>query len=377
MAKTFGLSGPMLGAVAGGAAVVVAFVGWQAWEIRNSHGNEAASAVQSPAAALENPAATQAATQSRTPAASVAAPDDPQPAAPATPPRFDTFRLSKDSGAVVAGMAPNAQRVAIVMDGVEATSVDVAANGGFAAVFDIKAAAVPRVMTLRAEYADGSALVSSESIVVAPEVPVPVAAVAKPDEAQPVPSTPDSIASNAGAEPILPQPANLLLSEGRVTVLRPVAGGALSIDTITYADSGAVEVAGHGDSGQILRLYLDNQLQFETPISGQGDWTGALPDVAPGLYALRADVLDPSGKVTARSETPFLREATEAVQQGANAPAVQLVTVQPGYTLWGIAKQTYGEGQSYVTVFEANRAQIRNPDLIYPGQIFTLPKGAN
>ncbi|PKP74845.1 MAG: peptigoglycan-binding protein LysM, partial [Alphaproteobacteria bacterium HGW-Alphaproteobacteria-6] len=51
----------------------------------------------------------------------------------------------------------------------------------------------------------------------------------------------------------------------------------------------------------------------------------------------------------------------------------EIVTVQPGYTLWGIAKSSYGEGILYVRVYEANRAMIRDPDLIYPGQIFTVP----
>ncbi len=49
------------------------------------------------------------------------------------------------------------------------------------------------------------------------------------------------------------------------------------------------------------------------------------------------------------------------------------VTVQPGYTLWGIAKRNFGHGILYVQVFEANRDKIRNPDLIYPGQVFTIP----
>ena len=48
-------------------------------------------------------------------------------------------------------------------------------------------------------------------------------------------------------------------------------------------------------------------------------------------------------------------------------------TVQPGNTLWAIARERYGEGIMYVMVFEANRDRIRNPDLIYPGQVFVLP----
>ncbi|HSF63961.1 MAG TPA: LysM peptidoglycan-binding domain-containing protein, partial [Paracoccaceae bacterium] len=53
------------------------------------------------------------------------------------------------------------------------------------------------------------------------------------------------------------------------------------------------------------------------------------------------------------------------------------VTVQPGFTLWGIAQDRFGSGFLYVQVFEANRDQIRDPDLIYPGQVFTLPQAAD
>ena len=147
--------------------------------------------------------------------------------------------------------------------------------------------------------------------------------------------------------------------------------------------------------------------------------------MAPGRYTLRLDQLDAAGQVTARFETPFLRETPEAlalamkpaavvapapapaqpeiiakVPQPApsvapsGAPAVAAapasetapaaaqpatpqpvaVTVQPGYSLWRIARENYGEGVLYVQVYEANRDKIRDPDLIYPGQIFTVPQ---
>ncbi|WP_054300936.1 LysM peptidoglycan-binding domain-containing protein, partial [Gemmobacter sp. LW-1] len=49
------------------------------------------------------------------------------------------------------------------------------------------------------------------------------------------------------------------------------------------------------------------------------------------------------------------------------------VTVQPGFTLWRIARENFGDGVLYVKVFDANKDQIRNPDLIYPGQVFLIP----
>ncbi|MEL6702574.1 MAG: LysM peptidoglycan-binding domain-containing protein, partial [Pseudomonadota bacterium] len=52
-----------------------------------------------------------------------------------------------------------------------------------------------------------------------------------------------------------------------------------------------------------------------------------------------------------------------------------VMTVQPGATLWAIARDRYGSGAQFVKVFEANRDRIANPDLIYPGQVFDLPEG--
>ncbi|WP_232820849.1 LysM peptidoglycan-binding domain-containing protein [Thalassobius sp. I31.1] len=68
-------------------------------------------------------------------------------------------------------------------------------------------------------------------------------------------------------------------------------------------------------------------------------------------------------------------DATSPEVQAEPTPArPQIVTVQPGFTLWGIASETYGDGFLYVQLFEANKDQIRDPDLIYPGQIFELPE---
>ena len=52
---------------------------------------------------------------------------------------------------------------------------------------------------------------------------------------------------------------------------------------------------------------------------------------------------------------------------------MRAITVQTGATLWAIARERYGEGILYVRVFEANRESIRDPDLIFPGQVFRLP----
>jgi nucleoid-associated protein YgaU len=54
-------------------------------------------------------------------------------------------------------------------------------------------------------------------------------------------------------------------------------------------------------------------------------------------------------------------------------PRITTATVSRGDSLWRISQRTLGGGQRYAIIYRANREQIRNPNLIYPGQIFVLP----
>jgi nucleoid-associated protein YgaU len=81
----------------------------------------------------------------------------------------------------------------------------------------------------------------------------------------------------------------------------------------------------------------------------------------------------PSVAVADASEpipAPAVTDTAAAVEA---APRPVTVTVQPGFTLWGIAQERYGDGVLYVQVFEANRDKIKDPDRIYPGQVFSVP----
>ena len=124
-----------------------------------------------------------------------------------------------------------------------------------------------------------------------------------------------------------------------------------------------------------VRVYVDNKPVADLDVSADGSWQGDLPQIDTGVYTLRVDELDAAGSVTSRIETPFKREDPAVLAQidDLSVPAAQ-ITVQTGNTLWGIARERYGEGRLYVEVFDANRDRIRNPDLIFPGQVFALPQ---
>lgn len=60
----------------------------------------------------------------------------------------------------------------------------------------------------------------------------------------------------------------------------------------------------------------------------------------------------------------------------AGADGRRVVIVKQGDNLWNIARAAYGEGFRYTTIYRANRKQIRDPDWIYPGQVFRVPDRA-
>jgi nucleoid-associated protein YgaU len=72
--------------------------------------------------------------------------------------------------------------------------------------------------------------------------------------------------------------------------------------------------------------------------------------------------------VLARVEFPFERaKPISDLKEGT------FIIVQPGNSLWRLARRNYGSGFSYTVIYEANQEQIADPNLIHPGQVFALP----
>jgi nucleoid-associated protein YgaU len=222
-----------------------------------------------------------------------------------------------------------------------------------------------------------------------PEAPAgagaPVIADAAPDLSAPASEERPLLAAAtpppAAEEP--PAPPRVLLADDQgVRVLqpggRPEALEQVAIDSISYDAEGAVILSGRGRPDGFVRIYLDNSEVITAAIDRDGQWRTDLPDVDKGVYTLRVDELDTAGDVSSRAETPFQREDPVEIAamnpEAVPGPGEPLrITVQPGNTLWGIARKEWGQGILYVRVWEMNRGDIADPDLIYPGQVFAMP----
>jgi LysM domain len=95
-----------------------------------------------------------------------------------------------------------------------------------------------------------------------------------------------------------------------------------------------------------------------------GSFQAHPPSQPPLQIAKRQDI--------AVSQLPHATAATP-LSNGGSPSKIATTVVSRGDSLWHISRVTYGAGMRYAVVYKANRDHIRNPNLIYPGQIFVLP----
>jgi hypothetical protein len=147
--------------------------------------------------------------------------------------------------------------------------------------------------------------------------------------------------------------------------------GKLGLGVVDYDEHGDLRFAGSAEPGTTVQLYVDDALLGHALASADGRWvlTPEQNAIAAGRHRVRVDELAADGRVVARVELPFERVALARM----DLPFGRVV-VQPGQSLWRIARQAYGSGIRYTVIYQANRSQIRDPNLIYPGQVFGLPE---
>lgn len=349
-----------------------------------------------------------------------------EPQLPAAAPVVTDRRFETDGAFLVSGRAAAGLPLAVIINGIEIERVDVAPDGTFIVIGFLGYSETPRSMDLISDP-DGTALRADRTFLLeANPAPVAVAAADPVDDTSTVlapveeavsdptaEGTPDAPALDSAAEPptdgaapapsavdpnvaaVTPEtpasPAVLAITADGVEVVQPsVASDTppevmsnVALDTITYNPAGDVVLGGRALGQGFVQVYVDNTPVSRLPVDEDGTWRGDLPDVDTGVYTLRIDEVDADGVVLSRIETPFQREDRADVvdamaDQVANPEfTVATRTVQPGATLWAIARERYGSGVLYVSVFEANKDRIRDPDLIYPGQVFVLPESGN
>lgn len=273
-------------------------------------------------------------------------------------PQFDVVRVDASGSAVIAGTAKPNTTVTITANGETIGEAIAGRSGEFVAIVQTPASEDMQHIALQTEI-DGELQFSDESIIVLPRL-----------------STAASENIEETISPVI-APTILRATEDEIVVVQP--GGQMildeiSIDSVSYNLEGEVTLAGRGTPNSDVIVYVDNTAFMKNSISNTGTWKMVLHSLLAGQYNLRVDQVDMNGKVTSRMEIPFQRAYPQDVEN-AQLAGEGTYTVQPGNSLWVIASKNYGKGDLYTQIFTANRDKIRDPDLIYPGQVFAIPDG--
>ena len=276
-----------------------------------------------------------------------------QPPAP-VPPSFDVVKVGPTGTAVIAGRAEPGAKV-IVRDGDKAIGeVTADRRGEWVLITEQPIGSGDRLLSAEASIPGSGARVKSEETValsISPTAP------AKP-------------AGETALAVVLPRERG---HAARVLQLpagaSPGKPNALSMDTAEYDAEGRVVLSGRAAPGATVQVYLGNEPLATVTADATGAWSVTSSRVVPpGQLELRLDQLASNGRVAQRLALPFTQAA------GMEPAPGQSYVVQRGNSLWRIAQRAYGAGMRYVVIYSANPDQIRNPDKIYPGQIFKIPK---
>ena len=291
-------------------------------------------------------------------AAPVPAPAAPaQPVAPAEvlaavePPTFDIVRVNPQGRAVIAGRGPPLAEITVSAGNQILAITRADGFGEWVVVPDRPLAPGPQDLGIEARLADGRVIRSEQVVtllVPGPESEVQERAVAV-------------LQDRAGNAPPRVMQAPFAAPPGQV--------GELTLDAVQYDEAGNLVLSGKARLGGEVRVFVDGLPVGLAQADAAGLWQMA-PDAAVniGRHDLRLEQINAEGQLVAQISLPFMRASPTETQL---APGEMIV--QPGTSLWRIARNTYGRGVMFTIIYLANADQIEDPDLIYPGQVFTLP----
>ncbi len=347
-------------------------------------------------------------------------------------PTFDIVRAESDGSVVMAGRSPPEWTVIVESNGQEIARKSADAFGEWVIDDARKLSQGQHSLELSAVAPDGgrtlfstqrlalsmSAPADGQPLVALTEEGKPTRVLQMPPPRPDTPSAASVAAADASGEPFS--------RAGDVSVTAPVpadpgviaeAASMIGFASVDFEDAGEKSMLfmnGHARPDSRVALFVNDQLLGTVMTDATGSWNfSGNRWLSGGRHTLRADLLaekvnpDADDKAIARAEVHFERTPQVAGalqdedrkfpatgfggdpgQQAAAGSAVaalasaiasespakpRIIVIQNGDTLWQIAKRHYGDGAKYTQIFRNNRAQIRDPNWIYPDQELQLP----
>ena len=271
---------------------------------------------------------------------------------------IEIVRVKPDGAAVVAGSASPLAVISVFENKVLLGKTTADANGEWVVVLEKRLGPGQHLISVAAELEDGSALMAETSIAIevyADQYTKPLVALLPENETE-MPTllqSPDDQAEKSTAD---------------VAAISAVAQ--IGPRSLVWKDETKLSIGGQSLGGVRVTVSANGSFFGDALVLADGGWqlTGTV-DKNLSTHSLEFVLIDNAGQAVARYLLPL---RARDLQKGLDGS--QLVVVNKGDALWRIAYRSFGKGVRYIDIVRKNTGDINDPDLIYPNQIFALPK---
>lgn len=171
----------------------------------------------------------------------------------------------------------------------------------------------------------------------------------------------------------------LMAAELKTDAVAPEPSGVepdvgIMVEKISPDAAGSATLVGKADPGASLTATINGTAAGETVVGADGSWSLSVRNTTgKDASGIRLGLSSASGKKLDGADIPFKLAALAPIALPASSKRGTEIRIRRGDSLWRIAKRHYGSGAKWKLIFKANKARIRDPNVIFAGHRLLLP----
>ena len=281
-------------------------------------------------------------------------------------PKVDILKVSPDGSYIIAGKGKPNSKISLLEKGNKIESIDADESGSWVIVSQDNLESGDNLLIINQDNIDGTSTQSKEIF---------VTKIDKENETKPL--VIEIVNDDGGKLSIIQSPSikklennvenDLTLSEKHIN-----KKNIFKIQSVSFSQDGSLSIQGIANYGSNIEISVNKNLS-RIFLKNKPEWIfNSSYKLGYGMHKLVANLKSQDNIILDSITLPFMRSEMPSGELPDN-----YVLIKPGDMLWTISYKIYGNPLKYIEIYKENRDQISNPDLIFPGQVFSIPKKNN
>ena len=278
-------------------------------------------------------------------------------------PKVDILKVDPDGSYIIAGKGKPNSSISLLEKGNRIDSVEADESGSWVIVSQGNLESGDNLLIIEQDNIDGTSTQSKE---------IYVTKINKENETKPL--VIEIVNDDGGKLSIIQSPSikklesnvenELTLSEKHIN-----KKNVFKIQSVSFSQDGSLSIQGIANYGSNIEFFINKNLS-SIFLKSKPEWIfNSSYKLDYGMHKLVANLKSQDNIILDSITLPFMRS-----EMPLGALPDNFVLIKPGDMLWTISYKVYGNPLKYIEIYEENRDQISNPDLIFPGQVFSIPK---